>query len=437
MKKLLLISYYFPPDGGAGTQRSVKFCRYLPEFGWETIVLTKEVSASRGKWNPEDQSLLEEVGAHTQIIRVVDSEEMTWSKSLFRIDKVPFSWLEAVYNKAKVILQENAIDAILFSMSPFSLSYIGGKLKQETHVPIFYDLRDPWILDGWQKRFTWLHWFREFLLMKKTLIGADGIIINTPESYNAFKKALPQLEKEKVCVITNGYDESDFLNLAENKKQQAYFTLIHTGTLHNTVEKNNIKNFIKRLINYTSEKIKYKGRTTYYLFKAINILREKHPALFNKLKVILVGIKDVELEKAIEENKLQQVVKLVGYVSHTISIQYLLQADGLFLPLHGLYKNARSLIVPGKTYEYLASGKPILACLPEGDAKDFVQKANTGFFANPCNVAEIVDALITMMEAHDNYKQIQPNKSFIVQFERKLLTEKLAHFLNKVIKRDN
>ena len=179
-KRVLIVCYYFPPDGGAGTQRAAKFAKYLPASNWSVTVLTRQPPAKRGKWEPEDKTLLQEIGTNTEVIRIAPAESATnWARDLVLADLQP-GWIEPAYDALVQRLSKGDIDAVFFTMSPFDLSHLALRLKsQQPNVPVYVDLRDPWALDGWRLVGHYFKWRVHMQQMARTLLAADGVIANT------------------------------------------------------------------------------------------------------------------------------------------------------------------------------------------------------------------------------------------------------------------
>ena len=426
MKKFLLIAWYFPPDGGAGTQRVIKLCKYMQAFSWKPIVLTSSVQVNRSEVNPEDKTLLNDVGKNISIIRVNSPLN----------GEITHEWIEVAFYKANKIIEENDIKLVMITMSPFELSHIGHKIQSKIKIPVIYDLRDPWALDGWPCKPSKRVWKEEFQLMKNTLLSADGVVANTNQSKNELLKNINGLNESCVCVIPNGYDNDDFNSISVNRNNNNKFFLVHTGFLqsYSLFEYKGIIGRIKKLRHYRPEPIIPSGRTPYYLFKAIEILnKEQHP-ITSILNIIFVGIDDKYTRLCVNEMIMNDYVTFTGYLQHFATIEWLMKADALFLPLHGLPNGYKSLIVPGKVYEYIASKKPILACLPEGDAKDIIKESGLGVFADPCDPKDIASAI---RELYDKwivgfYKNIAIPVS-LKRFDRKNIASRLAEFFNKVL----
>jgi glycosyltransferase involved in cell wall biosynthesis len=439
MPKLLLIAYYFPPDGGAGTQRPAKFCRYLPEFGWDVTVLTRSIRRreDRGRWDPEDESLLQDVQDYARIVRVSpEFHAKEWPPGIPPRDGAE-RWLASCYFEARELISREPHDCILITMSPFWLSHLGRQLQVETGLPVIYDLRDPWALDGWQPQPTFWRWWRQFRQMRATMITADGVIANTKEAARRISQLFPQVRS--LTTITNGYDLADFQCSAGHlspRQTRTEFLLVHTGTLHGDVlyPGTSLKAKIKRMLQYSSEKIFASGRTVVHLLSALCRLRQSGFELARRLRLVLVGPVDEGTRKCIEQSGVADQVTCTGFVTHSESVDWLLKSNALFLPLHGLPPGKRSLIVPGKTYEYLATGKPILGCLPEGDARDLISGSNSGYCANPVDDHEIANVLKGMLSDWDAglLKQTS-SRDHIQPYERRELTRFLNTFLGQFV----
>ena len=438
VKRVLLITYHFPPEGGPGTQRSAKFAKYLSSFGWEPIVLTRASGKDGDEWHTEDHTLLDELGQNLQIDRVLaGGEPRGWATSVPKID-VARDWLEAAAESAIKILSSSPVDAVLVSMSPFDLSFLGVRIRELTGVPLVFDLRDPWALDGWRLRGSRLRWRRDWSAMKNALSAADGVIANTDESRREFLNRFPDLREQDVIAIPNGYDESDFVRVACGRAKptgQRNTRICHIGTLHcgELYRYEGFLGWLKRLKHYRPEPIDPSGRTPKYLLQALRLLRMRGDQRAANIRVRLIGPTDPETKRCVEESGVADQVEMTGYVTHHQAVEELMHADALFAPLHGLPKHRRSLIVPGKIYEYLRSGRPILGCLPAGEARELVVRAG-GVCADPCDAVEIASAIEKMLDRVDRNDQ-GPNAppDWIRSYERRELTGRLAKFIDGLV----
>lgn len=431
MKRLIIVSYYFPPDGGAGTQRAAKFCKYLPTFGWTPVVVTR-AGDSGGRWAPPDPSLTADIGPCTQVIRVAVPDRRSGPARCGPCVDRCQPWVGSAYEQVAEIVRSWGADAVLITMSPFSLAHLGNALVRDSHVPVVLDLRDPWALDGWPMYPTRWHWLRDRRLMRRSLAGAAGVVMNTPEARRAVLEDVRGLDPDRVTAIPNGFDADD-LGRWEPHDRDGRFLIVHAGSLHSYVlyPSRRLSDRVKRLVKYRPEPIRPEGRTLYYLLRAIQRLRAVGHPVGERALVTLVGDVDDQTRQSIRDAGMESAVQLLGYLPHKESVRWLSRADALFLPLHGLPAGRRSRIVPGKTYEYLAAGRPILGCLPAGDARDLVQACG-GFCADPCDPEEIAAALERIHDSAADRPRAVPQPDWLTRFERRSLTGHLAMFLTRI-----
>jgi hypothetical protein len=422
MKKVLIISYYFPPMGMGGVQRALKFAKYLPSFGWQPIILTvKDVD-----YFAKDYTLLEELSNDTKIIRTgsfdplrisyllkkgKSSESKDYTTKKARIQAWIFfpdnkiGWLPFALNKAIRLVKKENID-IIFSTSPPPTSHlIGCLLKKVTKKPWVADFRDPWIGLRYQTFPTLLHKKLKEGLEKSIVKNADAIItINSKLS-----KRMRQLSSgvRRVETITNGFDQQDFKSFPA--KTDNAFTILHSGTLssdHNPLP----------------------------FFIALYNLIQKGRVDSLKIKVLHCGLSlGINLEGLIEKYKLGEVFLSLGYLPHLQSIEKFPQADLLLLTTAS--QPQAEFITTGKLFEYLAARKPILAIVPkESDAAQIVQASNSGTIIAPQEIKQIEEAIFYYYDRYyRNEIDFQADEKMISQFERKHLTSKLAQIFDELI----
>ncbi|MCZ6835871.1 MAG: glycosyltransferase [Planctomycetota bacterium] len=442
--RVLIVSYYFPPDGGPGTQRALKFAKNLFRYGWSTSVLTRAEPQQRGRWDPVDVSLNSEIHAHVDVHRVESVNRATsWAKSLPVLDtQATHAWAEAAFEEAARIVKEDWIDLVFITMSPFDLVHLGRRLQTQLHVPVIYDLRDPWALDGWRLHRTPTKLETDFQCMQLAMAQADGVVANTSEARAAIHEAFatPNLNESTLVTITNGYDESDFDRspIGAYQRQPKAFVLAHTGSLHDrrVESEQGLIGSLRKRRRFSHESIDPMGRSLGPLLDAVGRLQQRKHPLVSRLKIVLAGVPDEASKRTVRRSGLQDMVQWVGYLPHRESIALLQHADALFLPLHDLEAGSRSLIVPGKTYEYLATGRPILGCLPQGDARLMVEASPYGLCADPCDAKDIARQLMTMYDAWAQGRLDEPAPpSWISRFERSQLSAQLAEYLDQMIGR--
>lgn len=435
--RVLLFAYYFPPDGGAGTQRPASFAKHFPALGIDCTVVTRTPPERRNYWEPEDRTLLASAERSARVLRTPPQDAGQAQEGLER-------WLNAVEQLADAEIRRERPDVLLLTMSPFQLWRIGATLANRHRIPVVYDLRDPWALDGWQSYRTYLHWRREATEMRAMLRRADGVVANTPESRTLFCAFEPSLDPSRVTVVTNGWEADDFplpapaippIVTATGRRRMR---LVFTGSFLSKplYPGRSLKQRLGAFFRYVPEPIQAGGRTPFHLLRAIGSLRERQSAAGHEIQLVVVGQKDEWTARCVSESGVADAVEFTGYLSHGESVRMIREADALFLPLHGLPPGVRSRIVPGKAYEYLATGRPILGALPEGDAREIVEATGRGFIADPCDDESLAGALTSLHAGWTRGAFAEsvrgPNTA---QFERAVLAANLATFLRDIASR--
>lgn len=420
--RVLLLAYYFPPDGGPGAQRPISFARHLPAHGVQCTVLTRTAPVQRGMFDPADAAALAKVAPHCQIVRAEPAATLP-------------AVLAGLARAGDAAIAAERPDLVLATMSPFELWPVAAGLGARHRLPVVFDLRDPWALDGVvDYRSAW-HWRRELAEMRRMLRAADGVVANTPECRQLFLQAEPALDPARVTVVTNGWDRDDFPAPLPRVEPGPELRLLHGGSfLCSDLYVN--ERPLRRLLGWlrhAPEPLWRSGRTPLHLLRAMRLLRDRGSPTGAALRFCAMGQADEPLQRCVRESGVADAVELTGYRPHAQVVDALRHADALFLTLHGLPPGHRSRIVPGKTYEYLAAGRPILAALPEGDARDFVAASPRTFVVDPCDDAAIAERLVELHVRSQAGEFREPGfASTVATFERRALAGALATFLRQV-----
>lgn len=370
-KKVLIIAYIFPPIGGSGVQRTLKFVKYLNKYGWKPIVITCGKNFFQ---DGEDKTLLAEIPKSTQIVRIDDkyfnserltkdkiqqivnllyglvdndelmSEFINYIKFVNRTEvltpDVCISWVNSVMEKIEKIIDFNDIDMIYTTSAPCSVHIAGYYLRKKySYIPWVADFRDEWTYNPYLDRDeNGMKFKLERELEKNIVSAADKVVVVTPmvvENYiNNFN-----LDKEKVVNITNGFDEEDFSFLNKEKVCNDKFKIISNGSF-------------------------YLKRTPYSFIVAINELIQEGKLNKYELNIEFVGKIQSEIQTKIEELDIYNLIKVKPYVPH---IESLINANSsnLLLLVVGNDEKVKRLY-PGKIFEYLRLKKDILSLSPQG-----------------------------------------------------------------------
>jgi len=430
VKRVLFLAYHFPPVGGAGVQRSVKFVRYLPDHGYEPVVVTGPgVEASR--WTPADASLAGEVPGGTTIRRIRGEPPNPASPMRARVERwlglqeAFFRWWE---QGAEAAAQGETVDLVYASMSPFESGAAAARIAARLGVPWVADLRDPWALDEMQAYPSRLHRRRDLRRMKEVLASASAVVMNTDEAARRVR-AFPELGGP-VVAIPNGFDPDDFASPAP-ERTPGPFRVVHAGYLHTELARGGIARSVRRVLGGAVPGVDVGTRSHVYLLRALERLLAADPALAGRIEVHLAGVLS---EADLAEARRSSIVRTHGYLSHAATVELLRSADLLFLPMQNLPEGTRATIVPGKTYEYLAARRPILAAVPDGDARDLLARVPTAILCRPADVDGIADAVLGELRRNDRGERLpEVSDDLLAAFERPRLTARLAGVFDDVL----
>lgn len=435
-RRLLLVAYCFPPVGGAGVQRPVKWVKYLHRHGWDVTVLTPS--------NPSvpaiDHSLEREIPAETAFIRPKTWEPSYDAKQTLAKGNGPrstwFSWSKRLAGSiaksvAKRVLQpdpqilwyHNAVqeasahlrevphDAILATAPPYTNFLIGATLKQRFGLPFVVDYRDEWDLSNRYlenaHRDRWSAFIQE-RMQRHVLRQADAVVATTQASTNHLANRLRALNSTATATcIYNGFDDDDFTSDEEATipaKEAGVFRLVYTGTLWNLTDVTPV-------------------------VRAIEQLRDHLPALVRKLEFVCVGRKTPEQQAVL--NRLSatgcQLVN-VDYCDHSTVISWLHSADALCLLLADVPGAER--VVPAKLFEYLAARRDLLAVLPRGEAAGLIERCHPAGAISPGDTDSIFRWLVQRISVGP-VTNLGRSKD-IAEFNREHQTERLMGLLDQV-----
>lgn len=399
MKTLLLFAYYFPPVGGGGAQRPFWLGQHLPELGWRVIVVTADHAAGRrSRWAPIDDSLV------TSDIPGLDVRKVPAQPGHVSLLTPPHRrfaarWVAPATEAAMRILEEEDVDVVGATMSPFELAEVAFDVGAAHELPVLLDLRDPWALDGWVKYRSWVDWFVDAQRMRRSLGRADAVVANTSEAARVLVGS-GGAAPDRTHHVPNGWSEEVFDVVPDEAgatmSPDARLTLVHTGSFHTADLRSD---GFRSLLHHRPEPIDPAGRTPVPLVRALEGLIGRDPSYRERVRFVHVGMVDEATRSVIEAAPVDTVI--TGYLPHAESVAWLHRADVLFLPLHGLPPGRRSRIVPGKTYEYLAAGRPILAAVPPGEARDLAATVPGSELVDPVDHVAIEHAIVSLVAQHE------------------------------------
>ncbi len=410
-KNVLVISYYFPPMGLSGVQRTLKFVKYLPEFNWNPIVLT---TAPKSYYAFDDELIKELENSEVKIFRTGEfTEGQRKQRSFppsFRIQNLgrflasfflqpdtKIFWKKKAIKLGIKILSENKVDVIFATAPPFTDFLVASERAKATSIPFVVDYRDIWVDNPFHFYPTFFHKNYVRRLEEKILKKASRIIVTFRGTKDLLLTQYTFLKSDEVIIIPHGFDLSDFSNYKDVKPIPGKFVITHSGLFQ---DNRTPKYFLKAFSNFVQSRNDGIPKEAWF----VGIMRKSHKQLIKRYDL--------------EEN-----VKLFGYQPHNEVIRLLKLSNVLWLTFED---NVRS---PGKLFEYFGAMKPILICAPDGYMKNLALESKSAIATNPRDVEGITRALNTFYDLWKKDTLPIPSQKFVLQFDRKKLTEELAYQL--------
>lgn len=436
MKRVLLISYLFPPCGGSGVQRNLKYVKYLPDFGWVPYVLTvKDI-----RYHDYDHTLLKEVPKEASVIHTesLDPFRITavlqgfrkrgknsdirlakksspmdsfflncyrYLRNWFAFPDASVGWLPFAFFRGLKIIEEEKIDVILSSVGPYTSALLGKLLSAATKTPYVIDFRDGWTDDPYLFRPTSIHRMLHRRMEKWVVGDADGVSVYGDYLLQLLVARYPQLDG-RIIVLTNGFDHEDYENIVPAIKTPNRIRILYCGSLY-----------------------QYHAPQFEVLLKA---MRGLPLDVRNKIEIYFVGrIEIPNVLAQIDEAGLSECFKFLGYMPHTKTPSYQMSADALLLMIPAGDVSSYS----GKIFEYLAVKKPILAMVESsGICAELLRSVDCGdWIVSPLD-SEGLSIAISRLSLLTVTKS---ENTKVEQFTRKNLTNRLSNFLESVIKKVN
>jgi glycosyltransferase involved in cell wall biosynthesis len=435
VKRALVLSYHFPPIGGAGAQKPAKLVARLLDHGWRSTVVTGP-GLGTGRWTPLDDELSGDIPPEVPVHRVPGPEpapSLGWRGRAERwVGLEPWSgwWIDGAVRAGRDAAS-GGIDLVYTWLAPYETTVAAARLAHELGVPWVADLGDPWALDEMVVYPTALHRRHALAQMRLRLASAAAIVMSTPEAAARLRAAFPELAHIPVVASGNGFDARDFAPPVAPRADGA-FRIVHTGYLHTALgRRHRHAARLRRLAGGTVRGVDFLTRSHVYLLEAVERLVAHDPELGARVAVHLAGVLSADDRDAAGSSPH---VKLHGYLSHRETLQLMRTADLLFLPMHELPSGLRATIVPGKTYEYLAARRPILAAVPEGDARDILAEAGNALIVRPSDVEGMRRAIARQLRRARAGHPLatEPRPHVLARYEYGALAAEIAAVFDRV-----
>jgi glycosyltransferase involved in cell wall biosynthesis len=427
MKRLLMISYPFPPNASAGAVRSERFARYLPQFGWAVDVVT--IKPRKDMFG--DTGQLGKLGSNVKVHFTRSLDPWLWLKGknprnlairgirslLMRLFSFPdhmLLWVRFAVREGLEICKREEVDVIYSTSPPHSTHIAAQIVSMMTHKPWVADFRDPWTLNAYRRQGVLERslFGIEKGLERSVLKKASVILANTEANRRNLLKAFPLLSEAKVARLPNGWEEfpAEFYQMG---KKDGSLTIVHAGSF-------------------------YPRFKPYGLLYALAAWRDgKAPSGIPRLgngdiKIVLLGATDDETAKVVLGLKISEFVEFRPWVAIDEARRIMCQADLLWASL-GTGKES-STYIPSKLFEYIAAGRPIIGFFPEGEGERIIRKTGTGVVFSTDDQQEVIRALAKLVMSREKSRSPEwylPNPEVINSYRIENIVRSLANVLDR------
>jgi glycosyltransferase involved in cell wall biosynthesis len=430
MKKVLVITYYWPPMGGGGVQRWLKTTKYIREFGWEPIIFTAE----NAEISMYDESLLNDIPNEIEVIKSPIWEPFDlykkllgkkdekinpgflqkkkgnnflqsfsiWIRGNFFIPDAKRFWKRQAVNKINSYLLDNKIDAIASTGPPHTTHLIAQKVAKKHNIPWLADFRDPWTNIDFYHQLKLTSWAdKKHKQLEKKVLQDTNKIVTVSKSW---AKDFKQISGIEPIVINNGFDPSDFEDAGDLKLDKK-FSITHVGSLN-------------------------KDRNPFIFWNVLADIIQENDNFSSDLQIKLIGPIDVTVNEELERNQLLSQTTLIESLPHKEVLNHLMKSQTLLLPLNDV-PNIDG-VIPGKMYEYFGAKRPII-CIGkiDGDAAAIIKETNTGIVVGFSNAEKLKQEILRMYHDYKN-GNLQVHSQNYTKYSRKILASKIANVLDTI-----
>lgn len=432
MNKVLIVAYAFPPVGGGGVQRPVKFVKYLRHFNWEPLVLTVDDPPVPLR----DESLMGDIPQDVRVYRARTLEPTHSAKKQYvasgekqadfnvkgllrrifanlLLPDVQVLWWPGLITQLVKVIRLERPDCLFVTAPPFSSFIPVVAIGKLFGIPVIIDYRDEWLYSRqvWENavKTPFAFWLdRE---MERFVVKNCHVLVAVNASYiESLYSNYPHLDKEKTKVITNGYDHDDFVHVKKSVRTGNVVNMVYAGTVWN-------------------------GNSLEPLVIALKKLLEGQPAYAELLQIHVYGRVVDSQQEYLQDQSVSRLLQLHGYLDHSRVLEEMFSADVLLLTMTDL-AGAEKIIL-GKVFEYLATGKHILAIVPKGETQRILEANSCKLhLLHPDDTDGIITALKTIVDDIESTRKRSNNQ--VEQFSRYNLTKELVTvFDNAVASFDN
>lgn len=423
MKKVLVISYYFPPVAAGSVLRPLKFVKYFPKYGWKPFVVT----VTPNNYYAKDEDLINELnGPDVRIYRtpsrgkrnifnthkrkVLPNEKTRQFffklRQVYRVPDSVIKWKKKALKLASEIIEKEKIDILFSTAPPFTDFLIANELKKKYNIPLVIDYRDSWIYSPSNFYLTPIHKFSNSKKELEIIRKADVIFSVNRRIKELLIETYQNVRHADVNVIPHGFDQEDFDKAVSQLPRTNKMRITHAGTF-------------------------FENTTPEYFLEGLSIAIAKEPELAKKLEACFLGVLSKKHIELFRKYKLQGLINAPGYVNHHECIKYLVSSDVLWFMIGN--REMDQIISPVKLSEYIGARKPVLACVPDGAAKSILRFYEAVKICDPQDSAFISKAILEYYDLFKKNLLPKPDEDLVSQYDVEKLTYKVVRYFEFLI----
>lgn len=436
--KILMIAYEFPPLNVGGSHRPARFANNLKAFGIEPIVLT--LNTTDYPQNKIDAKLMEQQ-PNFDVVRTALGPPVRFEglKNSYYINIVGTEakrWKSSLNEAVDKLVKEHKIEAIYITAPPFSIVKLGLDIAQKHKLPSIVDLRDAWSQWCITPYASVLHYNALKKLERNCLKRASAVVATSDQTLHDFQQLNPELNKEKFHLVTNAYtaDLGEIPETLAIEKTTGKFIIGYVGSFYYTPYQRKLmlstwwKKKPHQFLQYSPRQEDWLYRSPYFFFKALAAFKEKYPSLAQRIELQLVGKKPEWMDAMVEEFGVSAMVKHLGVMQHKDAIAFQKDCDALLITSSKVI-DGQDYSIAGKTYEYIAQLKPILAFVAAGAQKRILQRTGLSILCDADDTAASVEQLKSLLSGAT---QLNLVPDFIKSLHIRATTQKLADLINSL-----
>lgn len=442
MKRVLIVTYYFPPAGGSGVHRPSAWARHLREFGYEPVVLTPGP-----EWHTSGATELQSLaGEQAEVARTSPDR---WSGiARFVRARMPMNlngvarvfdpsglWAMSAIRAGDRIMRRKAFDAILTTAPPYMLGLVGDTLSRRHGVPWVMDLRSPWAEALAVPWVGGVGYFFDRWVERRFCSRAKAVTFHDNGGLKRTLRVMPFLARKPIRWLPGGFIPTHHKN--DCVKRDGKLRLVHVGVFYwNSARdrKTARKGWkIPLPLKYSPDDVDLSRQSAGFLLRAVKCAVDIEPKLKEQLRIVLVGQLHPSDEGLAKKLGIENMVDAVGQVPHAEAARYMGMADVLYLPFWFSRRCGKVIRSPSKLFEYMGAGKPILAVMGPGDPQEILHRSGAGIWCSEPTENGLAKEILRLCEQPSTGGVgISPSQAYTERFRWDRLVGEMAQVLDEV-----